>query len=167
MNTKMHPVWLLAYTRVAWSWLDRYALVRTDGKDWRRRGILESKLEEMVAPAVAPAPVLSAEGDACRQNAEAAARVQRPELARMWRTLATTFDAMFEDQKANVGAMPYHTPWRDGALGSKLINKTFAHLEACGELQTLAVLTCIMGGPKAAYGEKNAAKVCACCNCAL
>lgn len=127
--------------------------MRTDAKDWRRRGVLETKLEDLVPPAAVPAPVLSAEGDACRQNAEAAARVNRPELARMWRTLATTFDAMYEDQRAGIASMPCHTQWRNGALGSKLINNIFSHLEERGELQTLAVLICIMGGPKAAYGE--------------
>lgn len=73
----------------------------------------------------------------------------------MWMTLATTFDAMYEDQRTNASSIPYHTLWKHGALGSKLLNKTFSYLEARGELQTLAVLICIMGGPKAAHGKER------------
>ena len=101
----------------------------------------------------------------CRYNAALAASLSDDYLANTWLLLAVCFDilvitefldesaAEVRDTKESCRRMVMSgllRDWSGHALGRPLLSRIFSHLGRVGDLQTIATITCICGGAKAA-----------------
>ncbi len=100
--------------------------------------------------------------ETCKQNAEIAAAHGRQDLAQLWALLAVVADSRvsaphrFEDysdvrdQGALLGGLAgeFDTPWALHPFGKPLIQSLFRHYARLRDLQTLALMSCVLLPPK-------------------
>jgi WD40 repeat protein len=89
----------------------------------------------------------------CASNAQAAKNVRRKDLVKTWSLIeAQTHPSVYPGLSSVTAMSPLQRTWALHPLGRKLLHSVFANYERMRDVQTLAILSCVIEGPATPYG---------------
>jgi len=85
--------------------------------------------------------------EVCKKNEIAARSVRHKDLIQTWRILQTiTHPSVYRPYVGN-DFNEFEVPWAQHPFGIQLVQNLFSHYQALGDIQTLAMMVCVLSLP--------------------